>query len=217
MARVHLSQTARAWLVAISFAASSGLVHVAVTRPTPLLERLALIALVFVPFSVGLAELRLGAWLAFATLAALSWWLVSVGGGSLFLYVPSVAIPAMLAWFFAATLRRGREPLITIVARAARPDTPDYLLAYSRTLTVLWAALFVAMASWDLALAVLAPHEWWSVTANLLNYLVVGAFVAGEYVFRRLRFRDYAHPGFAEYVSIVARARGVVHARKAGP
>jgi uncharacterized membrane protein len=41
--------------------------------------------------------------------------------------------------------------------------------------------------------------------ANLANYLLVGAFVVGEYVFRRLRFRDYAHPGFAEYVRIVAR------------
>jgi uncharacterized membrane protein len=216
MARVPLSQTARAWLVAISFVASSALVHVAVTRPSPLVERLALMALAFVPLSVGLAELRAGAWLVFAGLATFAWWLVSVDGGAFFLYVPSVAIPAMASWFFAATLRAGREPLVAIVARAARPDTPDYLLAYSRTLTVLWASLFAAMASWDLALALFAPHEWWSVTANLLNYLVVGAFVVGEYLVRRLRFRDYAHPGFAEYVAIVARARGVVGARKAG-
>jgi uncharacterized membrane protein len=216
MARVSLSQTARAWLVAISFLASSALVHVAVVRPEPLTERLALIALAFVPTSVGLAERRAGAWLAFAALAALAWWVVGVGGGAFFLYVPSIVIPALLCALFAATLRRGREPLVAIVARAARPDTPDYLLRYARSLTALWAALFAAMTVWDLALAAFAPHEWWSVTANLLNYLVIGAFVAGEYAFRRLRFRDYAHPGFAEYVSIVARARGVVGARKAG-
>jgi uncharacterized membrane protein len=205
MPRVSLSHTARAWLVALSFAASSALIHFAVTRHTPLLERLALIALAFVPFSVGIAELHIGAWCAFAALAAAAWWVVGLDGGAPFLYLPSILIPAMLAWFFASTLLPGRESLITAVARAARPDTPDYLLRYSRTLTVLWASLFAAMALWDGLLATLAPKSWWSFMANLVNYLVVGAFVVGEYVFRRLRFRDYAHPGFAEYVRIVAR------------
>lgn len=205
MARVTLSPTTRAWLVALSFAASSVFVHFAVTRQTPLLERAALIALAFVPFSVGIAELRLGAWCAFALLATTAWWLVGLDGGAPFLFLPSILIPALLAWFFASTLRPGRESLITSVARAARPDTPDYLLRYSRTLTVLWAWLFAAMALWDGLLAAFAPQSWWSFMANLANYLVVGAFVVGEYVFRRLRFRDYAHPGFAEYVRIVAK------------
>lgn len=205
MARVTLSHSTRAWLVALSFATSSAFVHFAVTRPTPLLERAALIALAFVPFSVGIAELRLGACCAFALLAATAWWLVGLDGGAPFLFLPSILIPALLAWFFASTLRPGRESLITAVARAARPDTPDYLLRYSRTLTVLWASLFAAMALWDGLLAAFAPQRWWSFMANFANYLVVGAFVVGEYVFRRLRFRDYAHPGFAEYVRIVAK------------
>ena len=205
MARVSLSPAARAWLVALSFAASSVLIHFAVTRQTPSLERAALIALLFVPFSVGLVELRPAAWGGFAILAAAAWWLVGFDGGAPFLFLPSILIPATLAWFFASTLRAGRESLITIVARAARPDTPDYLLRYSRTLTVLWASLFAAMATWDAALAAFAPQSWWSIMANLANYLIVGAFVVGEYVFRRLRFRDYAHPGFAEYLRIVVR------------
>lgn len=205
MARVSLSPVARAWLVALSFAASSALIHFAVTRQTPALERAALIALLFVPFCVGMAELRPAAWLAFAILAAGAWWLVGLEGGAPFLYLPSILFPATLAWFFASTLRPGRDSLITAVARAARPDTPDYLLRYSRMLTVWWAALFAAMATWDALLAAFAPQAWWSFMANLANYLVVGAFVVGEYVFRRLRFREYAHPGFAEYVRIVVR------------
>ncbi len=205
MARVTLSPTTRAWLVALSFVASSALIHFAVTRQTPLLERAALIALAFVPFSVGIAELRLIAWCGFALLAATAWWLVGLDGGAPFLFLPSILIPSLLAWFFASTLRPGRESLITAVARAARPDTPDYLLRYSRTLTALWASLFAAMALWDGLLAAFAPQGWWSIMANLANYLVVGAFLVGEYVFRRLRFRDYAHPGFAEYVRIVAQ------------
>jgi hypothetical protein len=42
--------------------------------------------------------------------------------------------------------------------------------------------------------------------ANCGNYIVIGAAVTLEYVYRRLRFREYEHPGFAEYLQIVVRA-----------
>ena len=51
------------------------------------------------------------------------------------------------------------------------------------------------MALWDLALAAFAPRAAWSFMANGVNYLVIGAAVAFEYLFRRWRFRDYDHPG----------------------
>ena len=199
------SPTARAWLVAISFVTASGLVHFAVTRQSPLLEKLALAALAFVPLSVGLVELRPLAWLAFAAACALVWWLVEWGGGAPLLYLPSIAIPAMLAWVFGSTLLPGRTPLVASIALAARPQTPDYLIAYSRKLTVLWTVLFASLTAWDAALAFLAPHQWWSYAANFGNYLLVGATIVVEYAYRRLRFRDYAHPGFAEYLRIVVR------------
>jgi uncharacterized membrane protein len=200
-----LSATAKSWLVALSFGAASLLVHLAVTRQTPLLEKAALIALAFVPLCVGIVELRPLAWAAFAAAGALAWWLTELVGVGPLLYLPSVAIPAMLAWFFGSTLLPGRTPLVESIAVAARPQTPDYLRRYSRRLTVMWTALFTAIATWDAALALFAPHAWWSYCANLANYLVIGATVVGEYLYRRLRFRDYAHPGFAEYLRIVVR------------
>jgi uncharacterized membrane protein len=175
-------------------------------HPTALLEWIALAALVFVPFAIALAELRWRAWIGYASLVAGLGWLVSVGGGRPLLYLPSILIPAALAWFFGRTLRRGREPLITSVALAARPATPDYLIAYSRRLTQLWTCIFIAMTAWDLSLAAFAPHGAWSFMANCGNYLVIGAAVLFEYLFRRLHFREYAHPGFAEYLKIVVRA-----------
>lgn len=179
-----------------------------------MLEMAALIALAFVPSCVGLVELRPLAWTAFAAACALAWWLTELVGVGPLLYLPSIAIPAMLAWFFGSTLLPGRTPLVVGIALAARPQTPDYLLRYSRQLTVLWTALFAAIATWDAVLALWAPHAWWSYCANLGNYLVVGTTVAGEYLYRRLRFRHYAHPGFAEYLRIVART----HPRRApGP
>jgi uncharacterized membrane protein len=203
---VPFSPAARAVLVAASFVASSVLIHLAVMQKTPLAEWLALASLVFVPLCIGLVQLRLIAWLAFAASSAALWWLVSVGGGRPLLYLPSVLIPAALCWLFGRTLIAGRQPLIATVALAARPGTPDYLLRYSRRLTQLWTGIFAAMALWDLGLATLAPHGWWSFMANFTNYLVVGAAVVLEYLFRRLHFRSYDHPGFAEYLKIVVRA-----------
>ncbi|MEJ0086076.1 MAG: hypothetical protein WDO72_10355 [Pseudomonadota bacterium] len=197
---------ARALIVALSFVASSVLIHVAVMGATPWLEWLALVSLVFVPFSLPLIALRFRAWLLFAVLCVGLWWLVRHGGGRPLLYLPSILIPAALAWFFGRTLVAGRQPLITAVAVAARPATPDYLLAYSRHLTEMWTGIFIAMTLWDFALAAFAPREAWSFMANGANYLVIGATVTFEYLFRRLRFRDYDHPGFAEYLRIVVSA-----------
>jgi uncharacterized membrane protein len=206
MRNVPISRTARVIIVMFSFVASSILIHVAVSGESRLLDWLALVALAAVPFSIALLELRWRAWLAFTALCAAAWWLADTVGGRALLYAPSVLIPGTLAWFFGRTLLPGRQPLIVSVALAARPATPDYLLRYSRQLTVSWTAMFIAMAVSDLVLAAFAPHGGWSVMANFGNYLVIGVAVVGEYVFRRLRFRDYAHPGFAEYLKIVANA-----------
>lgn len=202
----NVPKQARALLVAASFVASSVLIHLAVMNRTPLIEWLALCSLVFVPFCVGLAGLRWRAWLGFIAACAALGWLVATVGGAPLLYAPSVLIPGALCWFFGRTLVRGRQPLVATVALAARPQTPDYLLRYSRHLTRMWTALFALMSAWDLALALFAPHAAWSAMANGGNYLVIGLAVGGEYLFRRLRFRDYDHPGFAEYVKIVVRA-----------
>jgi uncharacterized membrane protein len=198
--------SARALIVALSFVASSVLIHVAVMSATPWLEWLALVSLVFVPFILPLIALRWRVWLTFVSACAGLWWLVRYGGGRPLLYLPSILIPAALAWFFGRTLVSGRRPLITSVALAARPGTPDYLLSYSRHLTELWTGIFIAMTLWDLALAAFASREAWSFMANGANYLVIGATVAFEYLYRRLRFRDYNHPGFVEYLRIVVSA-----------
>ena len=200
------SQRARALLVALSFVASSTAIHVAVMRPTPLLEWLALASLAFVPLSIALIGLRPRAWAGFVVLCAGAWWLVDAGGGRPLLYLPSVLIPATLAWFFGCTLLAGRQPLIAAVALAARPGTPSYLLDYSRRLTQLWTGIFLAMTLWDASLAVYAPRGAWTFMANCGNYLLIGATIGLEYLYRRRRFRDYEHPGFAEYLKIVVRA-----------
>jgi uncharacterized membrane protein len=202
----QLPQTARTLLVASSVMASSLLIHVAILRPTPWFEWLALASLAFLLLCVGIAELRWRAWLSFICACVALWLLVRTGGARFLLYLPSILVPAGLAWFFGRSLRAGRRPLIAIIAVAAQPALPDYLVAYAGKLTVMWTAIFALLTISDLCLALLAPHAWWSLMANFVNYLLIGAVLVGEYLFRRLRFRDHQHPGFREYLKIVARA-----------
>ena len=86
------------------------------------------------------------------------------------------------------------------------------MLAYARRLTLVWACLFVVLTVINLVLAVLAdpgglllsvglhspvtvPLGAWSLFANVLNYLIVGALFVGEYWLRRRRFPQQSYRG----------------------
>ena len=69
----------------------------------------------------------------------------------------------------------------------------DELAAYTRTLTWLWTLLFAGAALASLLLALSGNRDAWSLFTNLVNYLLVAALFLGEFVYRRLRFRNYRH------------------------
>jgi len=143
-----------------------------------------------------------------ALLASLSWWAGTVWL-DLLLLVPPVLFTAWLSWWFARSLHGGRVPLVArivsaLYAQAGWP-TPPELLAYARRLTGAWAALlaFLALANALLALCavpggvlysfgvmppVAVSHSAWSWFANLLNYGLVGGFMAVEFQYRKRHF-----------------------------
>ena len=100
-------------------------------------------------------------------------------------------IHAALAALFAATLRPGRVPLITALAERVHRVVTPAVRAYTRALTQLWAAYFVAMIVVSVALYAFAPWAWWSLYCNLVTPLAALALFAGELLWRRLR-----HPEF---------------------
>jgi uncharacterized membrane protein len=119
------------------------------------------------------------------------------------------AINMLLAIVFARTLGAGRDPLISVFARAERGTLEPELARYTRTLTKVWVAFFFAMAAISVWIA-LHPQiaARWLAAANAVAIVVL--FV-GEWVFRRIRFRRYRH------ASPFALARIVVaHWRQAG-
>jgi uncharacterized membrane protein len=197
------------------------LAHFAVARNSAGLTIAALALLAAISLLPGLARGAAAAWLAVPLIGAACWWLAGVEQPVLPLYVPPIIVPAFLACVFGNTLRQGRTPLIEQLIRllhAPGDDEPESAVwPYARRLTAAWTVLFVALAAFNLVLALLAEpdgllraggiaprlavsHELWSLFTNLIEYLVVAAFFLLEYAYRRQRFPRQPYRNMFDFV-----------------
>lgn len=97
------------------------------------------------------------------------------------------------AWF-ASTLGATRgPPLITRLATRIHGPLPPPIRHYTRQVTVLWTAYFLAMALASVVLFAAAPLATWSALANLVTLPLVIALFVCEYLWRLRRFPDFAH------------------------
>jgi uncharacterized membrane protein len=140
------------------------------------------------------------------------------------LMLPPVLLNGFMAWLFGRTLRDGRIPLIERAARAMRgPEAvlADEVVGYARGVTQAWTALFVLLAVVNLALAALArpgglllaagfdpgvsvPLGVWSLFANVLSYVFIGALFAIEFVVRGRRFPQQPYRGLVDFTRRLA-------------
>ena len=96
-----------------------------------------------------------------------------------------------LAWWFGRTLRNGREPFITQLARRLHDPMQPTMVVYTRHVTVAWTVYFLAIAGSSFLLFGFAPLAAWSLFANVLTPVSLVAMFAIEYL---LRYR--LHPEF---------------------
>jgi uncharacterized membrane protein len=109
-------------------------------------------------------------------------------------YVPSVAVDVLLAWLFGHTLARGRQPLISRVARIDRgADLDPATLQYTRRVTFVWFLFFAVCAVSSLLLGLFASLRHWSLFANVLMLPMAMALFLGEWAYRRRRFHEREH------------------------
>ena len=136
--------------------------------------------------------------LAATGLTALLTTVVMRGGADVnrFYVLQHGAIHGALAWGFGITLRPGATALITLMAQRIHTDFTPAMRAYTRQLTALWMAYFIAMIVLSLALYLLTPWSWWSLFCGVLTPLSVVVFFVGEHFWRYHR-----HPEF-ERVSL---------------
>lgn len=131
------------------------------------------------------------------------------------LYVPPLAIYLGLGATFAASMRRGHEPLVSRFARLEHGgELPPDLVRYTRILTGLWVLFFAAMGSVSLGLALWGTVEAWSVFTNFVSYVLLALFFVAEYLVRRWRYRNHAHAGFVEFLRRIPSYR--IGARQPG-
>ncbi len=76
-------------------------------------------------------------------------------------------------------------------ARMVDHDLPDFTLPYCRRMTIVWCVFFVGNAATVVALAVLAPHEWWTLYTGVLAYVLIGLLLVGEVCVRKWWFRQF--------------------------
>ncbi len=201
--------------------------HVAVLTQRPALIAASIGLLVVLVLLPALSRGRAFAWIALALAGYGLYATVTAGKGLALLLLPPVLLNGIMAWLFGRTLKQGRTPLIERAARTMRGPgavlSPE-VVAYARGVTQVWTALFIMLATVDLALAALAspgglllaaglhppvtvPVSAWSLFANVLTYVLIAAVFGVEFALRGRRFPNQPYHGFLDFARRLAAQR----------
>jgi uncharacterized membrane protein len=97
-------------------------------------------------------------------------------------------------------------PMIEQFARLDFGDVlPAEIAAYCRKLTILWTVFFAANIAGCTWLAILGDDATWVLYNGLIVYLLIGALLLGEYLWRRIAFPDLEIPSLAHTI------RSIIH------
>jgi uncharacterized membrane protein len=183
------------------------LVHISLVFNLPKLLFVAPLVFLTGAFWYGLITRNKLAWLVFAALCSAILLIEYFGLTLYLLYLPPIVLPLLMLYIFGRTLTKGREPLITAIGESARGPLSPAMRHYTRRLTQLWCLVFMIMAFWSAILPLLEQRELWSWFTNIINYGLVGVLFVGEFMLRKKVFPTHNHPGFLEYLRIIASAR----------
>lgn len=205
----------RAWValgigLSVAFAL---LAHAAIIEGIP---RAAGAALSLVPIALlalwaaRRSRRRLAA-IAAVAVAAIALWL---GWGQLerhfpdLFFVEHAGSNLVLALVFGRTLLAGREPLVGRFARAVHGDIPPEVQRYTRQVTAAWTAFFVLLFATSCTLYLGRYLEAWSLLANILTPLLVGAMFVVEYAVRLRALPNWERVGILGGVRAFSRHFG---------
>jgi uncharacterized membrane protein len=164
--------------------------HLAVALHQPWLQCASLACAYAGVFLDPLRRGRAGAWLGLAALVGADLALQRLGQGAYLLYLPSLFIPALVLSAFAPTVLPGRVPLVTRIADSVNGPLSSAQLRYTRVVTWVWIITLVGILLTSAGLMLFWSREAWSLFANFISYLLLGALFLGEFLVRRVRFPD---------------------------
>jgi uncharacterized membrane protein len=93
-----------------------------------------------------------------------------------------------LLWYFGRTLRPGREPLITRVARRIHGAVAPDVARFTRRVNVAWCGFFAGQILVSALLLAFAPHDIWSMFVNVLDLPLVALMFVAQQAYRALCF-----------------------------
>jgi uncharacterized membrane protein len=99
-------------------------------------------------------------------------------------FVEHAGTNLLLAILFGRTLRAGREPLVARFARLVHGAIPPEVESYTRQVTLAWTIFFATLFSLSSALYLGDLIPAWSLLANILSPILVGAMFVIEYAVR---------------------------------
>ena len=127
------------------------------------------------------ASLTTGERISFAALGACTLAIVASNSETLLLLYPA-CVSLSLLWVFGRSLARP-PTVIERIARLAEPCLPPSGVAYTRRVTQIWCAFFVANTAVSVA-TVFSSREAWLLYNGFLAYLLMGLLFAGEWLVR---------------------------------
>ena len=187
-----------AWLISVISAAQVAAVAWLVTRRQPVHSRAVLVG--------GAVAIAVGV----ALMPGLPARSAVLGIGGL---CHAVAYLSLLIWF-AASLRAGREPIVTSLARRIRRTMPASVVRYTRQVTLAWCVFFCAQIIVSAVLLVFAPVAVWSSFVNLLNLPLIVAMALAEFACRAWLFRGESPTGLVATLAGLRDARGLPRSRR---
>jgi uncharacterized membrane protein len=101
---------------------------------------------------------------------------------------------SLLCWF-SGSLRPGREPVVTSLARRIRASMPDKVVRYTRQVTIAWCVFFAAQIATSAALLLMARRSSWFMFVTMLNLPLVAGMTVAEFGCRYWLFRHEPRTG----------------------
>lgn len=121
--------------------------------------------------------------------------------------LPHAAAYLFMLWLFGRTLLRGREPIITRIARRVRGTLAPEMETYTRKLTAAWCVFFAGQLAASALLLGLGSVERWSFFVSVLNFPLVALMFLGDWLYRVVRYPHLPQSSIAKAVRAFAQDR----------
>lgn len=110
------------------------------------------------------------------------------------MYWYPVGVNLLMLLLFGASLLT-RQSLIERLARLREPDLPPAGVRYTRRVTQIWCVFFVLNGSVAAALVLMQAWAAWALYTGVIAYVLMGALLGGEWLYRRYVLRLPLVPG----------------------